>query len=182
LALTDTKTIPSPQYILSPDAWKILLGTVLGSILAVVGGLSGEYLKVRMQNRRERNYISINLNDELHEITEIIGKFNETFVGSGVANKKYVIDLKNSMSLYDGHKQRFYMFKSAEIRKEINGFYKKLNNLINETESQVGSLDTSSDSKALQKEIVQRYINLKSESETLSGKLKVTKKFWDSGN
>jgi hypothetical protein len=169
---------------LSLDAWVIIIGAIIGSTLAFVGGVVGEYLKVRMQNRKERNYIISNLEDELVEIIDIISKFNETFEnsGTGTANKKYIIDLGNSMSLYTNHKDRLFLFKNKSLRREINVLYKDLKTLISESEGKVGTLANTPESKAQQKEIVQKYKDISTQAQTLKGKFKITKFFWNSGN
>jgi hypothetical protein len=168
---------------LNPDAWKIIIGAFVGSTLAFIGGVMGEYLKVRLQNRRERNYIVTNLGDELLEISSIISKFNETFENSnGIANKKYIIDLSNSMALYTNHKDRLFLFKNQEIRREINTLYKDLRTLISESEGKVGTLANTQESKAQQRDIVQKFKDISTRTTQLSGKLVITRFFWHSGN
>jgi len=143
----------------------------------------GEYLKVRMANRRERNYIVTNLGDELVEISSIILKFSETFENSnGVANRKYIIDLSNSMALYTNHKDRLFLFKHQEIRREINTLYKDLRTLISDSEGKVGSLANTAESKAQQKEIVQKFKDISSRAVQLQTKFIITRFFWHSGN
>jgi len=142
---------------LNKDAILAIIWAAVGAILASFGGFMGEVLNIFMQNKRERTYIIISLDDELTEIIDIISKFSETFENSGNANKKYIVDLSNSMSSFALHKNKLYLFKNYTLRRRITSFYKSLNNIISEDGSKVGTLAQTAEAKAEQREIVKKF-------------------------
>jgi hypothetical protein len=117
---------------------------VIGAVLAIIGGVVGEWARMIIQNYNERRAMKIGLHDEISNIKDVINKMKLTFEKSSpkVINKAFLTDLKNSMDCHSTHRQRLFLFQ-YKTRKTINDFYKELKDVIEENEKDIDTLSTT---------------------------------------
>ena len=147
------------------------ISLIIGALLAISGGAVIEWLKLRMEKRQELKFLKISFVDELHEICSIIEKLSETWERSSMVHKAYIDELSDNMSAFGHHRNRIFLFKKTTVRRELITFYKKLKEAIKDCEGKVGSLAETPEAKSEQEAVKNKFCTLKTEAETLEGKL-----------
>jgi hypothetical protein len=150
------------------DFWLL----IAGALLAVIGGILGDYLKMLIDNSRERKHIKILLQDELSIIESVISRFNETYKKSGNANKSYLKELLANMDSYNNQRSRLFLFKEAKMRKDISSFYFDLNQHIQDSDIDLGTLLITDEAKRKQDRLIDDFVKLSVRANALSTKLK----------
>ena len=107
------------------------LGILLGAILAIVGGAANDEIASLRERGRERKAISISISDELTEITQILNKIKTVWEATHTLIPSYIRDLKSCTSAYDALRQRLFLIKDENVRKEITTFYRDLKSAVN---------------------------------------------------
>ncbi|PGH38004.1 MAG: hypothetical protein CRN43_17825 [Candidatus Nephrothrix sp. EaCA] len=152
-----------------------LQSLIAGALLAVIGGVAGEWLRMQLEKHQERTFIKIGLSDELSEIHSTINRLKETFDKTELAHGSYLIDLAN-VEAYNHHRRRLFLLKGKDFRHKIASFYKRLNDCIRSSEGKVGTLADTPESKAEQKEIVTKLCGFANEAEVIKSALE--RKVW----
>lgn len=170
---------PTPQNT-TWEEYKIM-AQLTGAILSIIGGFAAVFIRARLDKRQEINYIKISINDELHDICDIIGRLNETYSKSQLVSNDYLNELSKSTDSYKFHKQRMFILNSESLRRDIYNFYKKLDVIINESRNRVGTLgEKPTDSNSSHDSIINKLTSISTEAYTLSQRLKKYKYrlFW----
>lgn len=149
----------------------LIIGAVLGALLAIIGGIIGQWLRMQLELWQERKFIKLGLADELDEIASITKRLKETFEKAGTTHKSYLLELKSNTACFDHHRRRLFILKGEVLRHKIVEFYRKLKDNIEESEGKVGTLAQTPEAKAEQKEIVTKLENFASEADTIKKSL-----------
>lgn len=147
-----------------------LQSLIVGALLAVIGGVAGEWLRMLLEKYQERKFIKIGLSDELDEIFSTINRLKETYDKTGLAHKSYLADLTN-VEAYNHHRRRLFLLKGKDFRHKIVAFYKRLNDCIKDSEDKVGTLADTAESKTEQKEIVTKLYEFAKEAKDIKSTL-----------
>lgn len=150
------------------DFWQI----VLGAFLAIVGGAANNELSEWRSRCRERKAVSISISDELTEIIQLLEKIKTVWEATHTLIPSYIKDLKTCTGAYDGLRQRLFLVKNEELRKDITTFYRNLKSAVNSDMRKAGSLSRSEDAQKEQSEIATKFINFISQADKIKSKLK----------
>lgn len=144
---------------------------ILGALLAIIGGAISDEFRAWRERRNERKAIKTSLVDELSEIEMTVKNMHEVWDQTHVFGVKYITDLLSCTSAYDSCRQRLFLIKDTELRKEIIAFYKKLKNTAQKAEGKVGSLDETQESKDEQSGFERSFQEIGAEAKVLREKL-----------
>jgi hypothetical protein len=144
---------------------------VAGALLAVIGGAIGDELRAWRERKRRCKAIKISLADELREVEATISKMHEVWNSAQVFPPSYVSDLMAGTSAYDDLRSELYLIKSADLRKEVNDFYKKLKDDARKTDGKLGTLSDDEAAKAEQAGFDSAFQSLCTEAKALRQKL-----------
>lgn len=150
------------------DFWGILFGAVL----AICGGAANDEIASFRERRRERKAISISISDELTEITQILNKIKTVWEATHTLIPSYIKDLKSCTGTYDALRQRLFLIKSEDIRKDVTTFYRDLKSAVNSDMRKAGSLSKSEDAQKEQQEIANKFIGFITEADAIKNRLK----------
>lgn len=126
------------------ESVSILLTILGGGVAAVIGGYMGVAFPLKIDKVQRVNNIKSNIIDELDEIAATIDRLCETYTKGHTLSNDYFNDLNvNAKEFYDNIKPTLYLIHHTALRKEINGFYKKLNENLRESINKVGKLGLS---------------------------------------
>jgi len=113
---------------------------VIGASLAIVGGFFAVAFRQRIETKQEITHIKTSLIDELTEICSIIDKLTETYTTTNIISNIYLTDLAKNTDSFDDLKQRLYLIRDADLRRDISTFYRKLVKNISESINKVNKL------------------------------------------
>ena len=119
------------------------ISQIFGAFLAIIGGFFAVVFRLRIETKQEINHIKTSLIDELHEICNIIGKLNETYTITNIISNTYLNDLSKNTESFNYLKQRLFLIKKANLRRDIMSFYKILDKNISDSINKVGKLGTN---------------------------------------
>lgn len=144
---------------------------ILGALLAILGGVVNDEFRAWRERRSELKAIKSSLSDELSEIELTVKNMHEVWEQTHIFGVKYVTDLLTCTSTYDSYRQRFFLIKDTELRKEITAFYKKMKDTVKKAEGKVGSLDETQESKDEQSGFEKSFQDIGVDSKKLREKL-----------
>jgi uncharacterized protein YeeX (DUF496 family) len=147
------------------------LTLILGASIAIIGGFIGDEFRSYRERQRERKAIKISIIDELEDIMTIIKNMHEVWEKSKLLHPSYVADLLASTSIYESFRTRLFLIKEAELRKELNAFYKKLKDLAHKSEGKLGSLADTPEASTEQSGFDAAFQALGSDAKTIKEKL-----------
>ena len=149
-----------------------LTGVIVGSILAIIGGIIGNSFTSWRERKREEKSIKVCIGDELGEIKEVIDRMNEVWNTAHILSPSHIQDILDSTGNYEKLRVRLFLIKNEDTRKEINLFYKKLKAACRDKKNEVGSLNDDDESRKTQGEINTSFQQLGNEAKTLQDKLR----------
>lgn len=151
------------------DAWLV----ILGAVLAVFGGGANDEFSAWRERRRERNAIKVSLSDELTEIVTILNKIKNVWEANHTLVPSYIIkDLTSCTSTYDSLRQRLFLIRDINTRKDITTFYRDLKSAVNSNARRAGSLSKNADIQKEQEEIAKKFIDFIDKAEKIQERLK----------
>jgi hypothetical protein len=145
---------------------------ILGAILAIIGGFFAVIFRLRIETKQEINHIKIILCDDLSELSKIIDRMHETFTQTQIISPVYFSDLQKTTESFNNSKQRLFLFRKSDLRKEISSFYKKLDKNIKENAGRVGRIPVAGQPPQVgHNQIVTDFVNIKVEATALEKKI-----------
>lgn len=140
---------------------------VVGAFLAIIGGAANDEFSSYRERGRKRSAIQVSLADELREIETTIGKMHEVWTTTKIFPPSYIVDLLSGTAAYDNLRPELYLVKDADLRKDINDFYKKLKDAARNTDGKLGSLAGTEEATAEQAGFDSAFQAVASEAKTI---------------
>lgn len=148
-----------------------LLAAIIGGVLTILGGFIATIVNSRVLKKSEIEYIKIGLIDELHEICSIIGKMKDTYKTTHIVSNSYLNDLQKNTDSFKYHKQRLFLIRKENLRREIVQFYKDLEENISESINKVGKLGEAQVDNT-HDQIVSKFIDIQTAASSIEDKVK----------
>jgi len=99
---------------------------ILGSILAIAGGFTGDLFRAWLMQKKGKRWIKIQLKDTTNYSKEVIKRIIEFYNASNTVYVNHVMELTNIRTTYERTKDSLPLIKNEDLRKDIFDFFNKL--------------------------------------------------------
>lgn len=160
---------------ITPSEQQSLIWLLIGALMATLGGVFTEWIKIHLDEHRKTNSVKARLFVLIDKSVKSIKSIVETYEQSDphLIHGVYIDKLKAVITLYDHISEDLYLLDQS-LRDKIMEFFDKQNSLVSEVNELVSASGVSKEAKELQAEHdrkISTFRSLKSDGEQLMKEL-----------
>ncbi len=160
---------------MTPNDQNSLTWLIGGALLATLGGVITEWVKIHLDERRKKNAVKARLFVLVDKSVKSVKSLVETYEQSSphLIHGTHIDKLKGIIVLYDHLSEDLYLLDQS-FRDKIMEFFDRQNSLVSEVNELVSGSGASKEAKELQAEHdrkISTFRSLKSDGENILGEL-----------